>query len=124
MTSRLKNCSIRPLVHISSSVVYQKVLILSLLSIYISDVTQCKLNVDVVFLVDTSSSVDEKEFYNEKYFIVALTNMFHLSEATVQVGVISYNTKAKMEVMYLFLFGTTLRHTEQTGELENGYQIT
>ena len=70
--------------------------------LFILDVTQCKLNVDVVFLVDTSTSVSEKEFIKEKEFIVALTNMFHLSEETVQVGVISYNTKAKMEVIHLF----------------------
>ena len=92
----------------TGGVLYQKLLILSPSSfLYILDVTQCKLNVDVVFLLDTSGSVSEKEFYKEKYFIIALTNMFHLSEETVQVGVISYNTKAKMEVMYRFFLSHT-----------------
>ena len=64
--------------------------------------TQCKLNVDVVYLLDKSGSVSQKNFYKEKYFIIALTNMFHLSEDTVQVGVISYNSYAKMEVIHRF----------------------
>ena len=72
--------------------------------------------VDLAFIVDSSGSISRRNWVRMKAFIKAITSQFDIGPDTGHVAIISYSTRAKIELKF-----NKLRGSELTTDNVNAY---
>ena len=82
-----------PSIRLASSSRFKHSFLLNILA-----VTACKLAADIVFVVDSSNGVSNRDFKAMKSFLIAVQKRFKIEELASRHGVVVYGSRAEMSI--------------------------